>query len=150
MDPVTLAIINGIACGMASAIVTAIPNAYSGFQALLQRKFGKDSALLKSVQELEQNPDSAGRKITVQEEVEKSGAHRDEELLAAAGKLLELLKAMQPQATYHAVQTGSGAAAQGHGAVAAGAGGIAVGGNVHGGINKPGGKRRRDEKEEEK
>jgi hypothetical protein len=100
--------------------------------------------LLKSVQELEQNPDSKARKAVVEEEVAKSKAHQDEELLAAAGKLLELLKAVQ----YHAVQTGSGAVAQGPGAVAAGAGGIAVGGNVDGGINMPGNKRRRDEEEE--
>jgi len=156
MDPVTMVIVNGIACGAAGSLVTiAVPaavkaatDAWNSFKALLQRKFGKDSALLKSVHELEQNPDSEARKAVLAEEVEKSGAHRDEELLAAAGKLLELLKTVQPQATYHAVQTGSGAVAQGHGAVAAGAHGIAVGGNVHGGINKPGGKRRRDEEEE--
>jgi hypothetical protein len=160
MDPVTMAIINssvnGIACGMAGGLVAAtVPaavkaatDAWNSFKDLLQLKCGHDSALLKSVQELEQNPDSKARKDLVAEEVAKSKAHQDEELLAAAGKLLELLKAVQPQATYHAVQTGSGAVAQGPGAVAAGAGGIAVGGNVDGGINMPGSKRRRDEEEE--
>jgi Tfp pilus assembly protein PilN len=96
MDPVTLAIINGIMCGAAGGLVTvavpAVIKATSEFKALLLRKFGKDSALLKSVQELEQNPDSKVRKLVVAEEVEKSKAHQDEELLAAAGKLLELLE----------------------------------------------------------
>lgn len=127
MDPVTSALVNsimsGAATGLAAAAGMAATDAYNGFKALLQRKFGHDSALLKSVQELEQNPDSKARKAVVEEEVAKSGAHCDEELLAAAGKLLELLKGVQPQAAYHAVQTGSGAIAQGHGAMAAGAGG---------------------------
>jgi Tfp pilus assembly protein PilN len=100
MDPVTMAIVNGIACGAASSLVTAtVPaavkaatDAWNSFKALLQRKFGQDSALLKSVQELEQNPDSKARKEVVAEEVAKSKAHQDEELLAAAGKLLELLE----------------------------------------------------------
>ncbi|MCW5205342.1 hypothetical protein VU08_00190 [Desulfobulbus sp. F5] len=154
MDPVTMAVVNGIACGAAGGLVTAtVPaavkaatDAWNSFKALLQRKFGQDSALLKSVQELEQNPDSKARKDLVAEEVAKSKAHQDEELLAAAGKLLELLKAVQPQAAYHALQTGSGAVAQGTGAVAAGAGGIAVGGNVRGGINMPGSKGGEDER----
>ncbi len=150
MDPVTTAIVNnimsGAAPGLAAAASMAVTDAYNGFKALLQRKFGKDSALLKSVQELEQNPDSKARKAVVEEEVEKSGAHQDEELLAAAAKLLELLKGVQPQAAYHAAQTGSGAIAQGQGAIAAGAGGIAVGGSVHGGINMPGSKGGEDER----
>lgn len=96
MDPVTMAVVNGLACGVAAATVPAAlkaaTDAWNSFKALLQRKFGKDSALLKSVQELEQNPDSKARKEVVAEEVAKSKAHQDEELLTAAGKLLELLK----------------------------------------------------------
>ncbi len=144
-DIITSALIGGALRKVGEQVMQ---DAYAGLKALLLRKFGKDSALLKSVQELEQNPDSKARKAVVEEEVAKSKAHQDEELLAAAGKLLELLKAVQPQEAYHAVQTGSGAVAQGPGAVAAGAGGIAVGGNVDGGINMPGNKRRRDEEEE--
>lgn len=130
MDPVTSALVNsimsGAATGLAAAAGMAATDAYNGFKALLQRKFGHDSALLKSVQELEQNPDSKARKAVVEEEVAKSGAHCDEELLAAAGKLLELLNPGGCQATLH----GSGAIAQGQGAVAAGAGGVAIGGSV--------------------
>ena len=115
---------------------------YNGLKTLLQKKSGQDKKLIDAVHELEQDTSSDGRKMIVQEEVKKAGADKDEEILAAAERLLKLV---QPQSDNKAINTGSGAIAQGKGAIAVGAGGIAVGGDVQSGINMP---ERRDDGEE--
>ena len=133
MDPITSAII----AVLKKPASTAAMDLYNGLKTLLQKKTGQDKKLIDAVHELEQDTSSEGRKMIVQEEVKKAGADKDEEILAAAERLLKLV---QPQSDNKAINTGSGAIAQGKGAVAAGAGGIAVGGNVQGGINMPGSK----------
>ncbi len=120
-----------IASALGSLGVEAVKYSYTKLKELICSRYGEKSALAGAVQQLEQNPDSEARKAVVAEELAKSGAHQDKEILEAAGRLQELLKAVQPQAAYHAVQSGSGAIAQGPGSVAAGAGGVAVGGNVY-------------------
>ncbi len=119
-----------IASALGSLGVEAVKSGYVKLKELLCGRYGEKSALAEAVRQLEQNPDSAARKAVVAEELAKVGAEKDAELLALAKQLQELLKAVQLQATYHAVQTGSGAIAQGPGAVAAGAGGVAIGGSV--------------------
>jgi hypothetical protein len=76
----------------------AVQDAYAGLKALLLRKFGKDSALVKSVEDMEQNPDSAARKAVLAEEMEKSGAHEDAELRQAAKALQQVLVKQQVDA----------------------------------------------------
>ncbi|CAK8717664.1 hypothetical protein KKHLCK_06825 [Candidatus Electrothrix laxa] len=124
MDPITSAII----AVLSKPASTAAMDLYNGLKTLLQKKTGQDKRLLDAVHELEQDTSSDGRKMIVQEEVKKSGADKDPEIQTAASQLLDLLKEIQPEATYNATQSGSGAIAQGKGSVAAGAGGIAVGG----------------------
>ena len=89
-----------------------------------------------AVTQLEKKPESAGRKTTAEEELEAAGAANDEEIVAQAKALLDLLKesGQLDQASYNVIVSGSGAAAVGPGAVAAGKGGVAVGGNLEGGI----------------
>jgi ABC-type glutathione transport system ATPase component len=66
------------------------------------------SALAEAMRQFEQNPDSAARKAVLAEEMEKSGAHEDAELRQAAGKLQELLKAVQPQTSVIQHVSGNG------------------------------------------
>lgn len=61
---------------------------YERLKALLARRFGDRSEVVQAVQGLEARPDSPARRDLVVEEVERSGAGNDEELLAAARDLL--------------------------------------------------------------
>jgi hypothetical protein len=56
--------------------------------------------LAEAVEQFEKNPDSAARKAVVAEELAKVGAHQDEEVLAAAGKLLKMLEESTAGAKY--------------------------------------------------
>lgn len=104
MDPVTTAIVAalGIIAGGAGQAVggNLATDAYERLKATLKRRFGGDSEVVKSVENLEAKPDSSGRKQTLQEEVEASGAGQDPEVRQAAQELLDQLRA-QPNGEQH-------------------------------------------------
>jgi hypothetical protein len=112
-------IVSVIASAAGSFGVEAVKYSYTKLKELICRKYGEKSALAEAVQQLEQNPDSAGRKAVLAEEVEKSGAHKDAELLDAAKQLQGLLKGVQPQTVNTFTNSGSGEQniAQGAGAI---------------------------------
>lgn len=91
MEPITTAIIAALIAGVTAGATqvgkSALVDAYNGVKTLLSKKFGKESKLAKAVNELEENPDSKGRQLTLQEEVEAVQAGQDPEVLQAA-KLL--------------------------------------------------------------
>ncbi len=93
MEPITMAIIAALTAGVTAGATqvgkSALVDAYNGFKALLSKKFGKQGKLAQAVDELEENPDSKGRQLTLQEEVEAIQAAQDPEVLQAA-KLLAL------------------------------------------------------------
>lgn len=100
MDPITTAIISAIAPGAAEVGRTAIVDAYDGLKALIRRKSGDKSELVEAVDKLERRPESAGRKETLKEEVERVNAEKGPEILAAAQALLEKIQA-QPGGEQH-------------------------------------------------
>jgi hypothetical protein len=122
----------GAAGGVTTVAATELIDAYRRLRTLLQKKYGENSILLRSIGTLEQKPESKTKQEGVAEDVVDCGADKDPEVQDAANQLLDLLKEVQPEVMYNATLNGSGAIAQGKGAVAAGAGGIAVGG-----INMP-------------
>lgn len=71
----------------------AVLGAYQAVKALIQRKFGTDNKMTKAIEELEQEPDSPGRKMLLQEAAAKAGADKDEEIIKAAQALLDAVKA---------------------------------------------------------
>lgn len=73
--------------------VKAVGDAYEGVKSLIQRKFGADNKMAKAIEELEQEPDSDGRKMLLQEAAKKAGADKDEEIIKAAQALLDAVKA---------------------------------------------------------
>ncbi|HEY7392736.1 MAG TPA: hypothetical protein VH640_29725 [Bryobacteraceae bacterium] len=97
MDPVTTAIIAAIAAGISTGVPKllekTISDAYDGLKALLKRKFGHDSGLVKAVDELEAEPESEGRKVILKEKVAHSKAADDADILKAAQELLDKLNA---------------------------------------------------------
>ena len=73
----------------------AVKDAYEAVKALIVRKFGKASDVVKAVEAVEAKPDSAGRQTTLTEEMASSGAARDGELLQLAQALLEKSRSTQ-------------------------------------------------------
>ncbi len=95
MDPITMAIVAALAAGLASGSTKvgqqAIIDAYQALKDLLKKKYEGKGELLKAVESLETNPDSAGRKATLQEEVTKAKVEQDLEIIDAAQTLLKRL-----------------------------------------------------------
>jgi len=89
MDPITSAIVLGVAGNFATDAVKA---AYKALKDALTNKYSSDSKLVKAVNELEQNPNSKARKATVQEEVESAKALDDSEIVQLAQQLLAKVK----------------------------------------------------------
>ena len=89
MDPITSAIILGVAGNFATDAITA---AYKSLKNALTKKHGQDSDLVDAVNKLEKTPDRDDRKATVQAEVEIAKANDDAELVKLAQDLLNQLK----------------------------------------------------------
>ena len=104
MDPVTTAIVAAIAAGVGAGTTEvskqALIDAYNVLKHKLKQFFGEDSKLANAVDELEQDPDSEGRKLILKEQVAKTQADQNPELLASAQVLLDQLKA-QPGGEQH-------------------------------------------------
>ncbi len=102
MVPVSVivsAIALGAGKGLNSMVEAAIRDAYSGFKGLILRKFGKRDQTVKSIQEVEKNPESMEHKETLKAELTRVGADRDQEVLNKATELLKLLEDKAPGAT---------------------------------------------------
>jgi hypothetical protein len=94
MDPITLivtALALGAAAGLKPAAEQAIKDAYSGLKSLIQ-KYTKVS-----VEQLEEAPESKARRAVVEEDLTKTGADKDEEVLRQAKTLLDAIQAHAPE-----------------------------------------------------
>lgn len=96
MDPVTAAIVAALAAGViksAGAVgEKVLVDAYTGLKGLIRSKFGDQSQVAKAVADLESDPESKGRTITLEEQVGKVRAADDPEIRKAAEALLEQVK----------------------------------------------------------
>ena len=92
MEPITTAIVAALAAGAAAGGTevgkNALVDAYNGLKGLLTKKFGKKKALPDAVEALEKSPDSQGRQMVLDEEVQNALVHEDPEALQAARTLL--------------------------------------------------------------
>jgi hypothetical protein len=82
-----------IAAALGNLGSAAVLGAYQTVKTLIQRTFGAESKVAKAVEELEQEPDSEGRKMLLKEAAAKAGADKDEEIIKAAQALLDAVKA---------------------------------------------------------
>lgn len=96
MDPVTTAILAALAAGAIGGVTemskTAITDAYQKLKGLLVNKFGAKSKVVTAVDDLEEEHDSKGRQLTLQEQIAKVKADQDQELVQAAQVLLRELR----------------------------------------------------------
>ena len=96
MDPVSIivsALALGAAAGLKPTAEKAVKDTYSGLKALIQRKFGKVS-----LDQLEQSPQSKARRAVVEEDLSNMGAGKDDELIAKAKELLDVIERLAPEA----------------------------------------------------
>jgi hypothetical protein len=84
-------ILAAIVGALAKLAEPAIKDGYDALKALFRRKTGEKSPVLKAVENLEEDPGSKGRRLTLEEDLAKAGLERDEEVLRAAQALLEKL-----------------------------------------------------------
>jgi phage terminase small subunit len=111
MEPLTTtAIIAALTAGVARSAggvgEKVFVDGYEALKALLRRKFGGESNVVKAVEHLEANPESEGRQLTLNEEARASKVDEDPDVLQAARSLLDQLAAL-PGAQSH-VQHASG------------------------------------------
>ena len=118
IDPITAAIVAALAAGLTEVGKNTIVDAYTGLKSLLKKKFGDDSKVVKAVDNLEEEKDSKGYQITLQEQIAKAKADQDQELVQAAQALLREIRT-QPGGeqhiqsivgNYNAMVSGSGSA----------------------------------------
>jgi hypothetical protein len=96
MDPISIivtALATGAAAGLKPTAAKVIQDAYAGIKALIQRKYGETGVAL-----LEKDPASKAKREVVKEELEKSDAGGDPELLTQAKALLDAVQQHAPEA----------------------------------------------------
>lgn len=93
MDPITL-ILTALVVGTAKAAGDAVPDAYQGLKALIQKKFVGKPVAEAMLEEHEKDPETYAAPL--KKNLVEAGVDQDAEILKAAQALLEQLK---PEAT---------------------------------------------------
>jgi hypothetical protein len=83
----------GAAAGLKDTASNVVKDSYAALKNFLRRKL---PSVLPSVAQLEQAPESKARLAVVEEELNKTGAANDTELLNRARELLELIEKQAP------------------------------------------------------
>ncbi|MDQ2885971.1 MAG: hypothetical protein M3Y39_07770 [Chloroflexota bacterium] len=111
MDPITTAIVAALSAGAISGLTemskTLVTDTYGKLKVLLSKKFGEHSDVLQAIDQLEKEPDAAGRKETLQEEITAVKADQDCEILQAAQELLHQLQTLPESGLHMQTATGS-------------------------------------------
>lgn len=105
MDPITVA----FASALGKLGEQAIRDAYEALKAAIARKCGMDSKILRSVQDLEEDSASEASKLMIKEQVAKTGADKDADIVKAAQALQTLIdKSSTSQATSTVIRQQAG------------------------------------------
>ena len=89
MDQIVSAVLAVLPALAADTATSAVKDAYVAFKALVQRKWGEKGDVTKSLDALEQVPQSAERADDLKRNVVASALHEGQEIMAAVKKLLE-------------------------------------------------------------
>jgi hypothetical protein len=97
MEPFLASLVGALAAGAVAAAkdstTQAIKDAYAGI-----RRYIKDRYSTVQLEGLDQDPESRGQQLVVQEKLEKTGADKDPELPQLLKRFVEALKAQAPDA----------------------------------------------------
>ncbi|MBS9394962.1 MAG: hypothetical protein HEQ29_18140 [Dolichospermum sp. LBC05a] len=85
MDPITTAVV----AALANLSKDVIKDSYGALKDGLKKKLGNNSDLMDAIDKLEKNPDSEGRKATLQEEVQTAKVSDDRDILKLVQDLLD-------------------------------------------------------------
>jgi hypothetical protein len=91
VDPISIivaALVTGAAAALKPMTEQVVKDVYAGLKGLIQRKYGHVDITL-----LETDPASKARQAVIKEDLEKTDAGRDEELLHEAKALLDAIQA---------------------------------------------------------
>lgn len=94
MDPITsivTALITGAVAGLQPTVSQAVKDSYEGLKAFIKRKYSHVS-----IDQLEANPKSEARRAVVKEDLQKTNADQDEELLQKVKALLDAVRNQPP------------------------------------------------------
>jgi hypothetical protein len=97
MDPISIIVIalaTGAAAGLKPTAESAIKDAYEGIKTLIRRRYGREE----EIDLLEKDPASKNRQGILKEELQKTEADKDEELLRQAQALLDAVQKHSPEA----------------------------------------------------
>jgi hypothetical protein len=104
MEPITATLLSALAAGAAAGATEAgkklVVDGYEALKGALTARFGADSELAGAVAGLERNPESDGRKQTLDEEIVAAKADEDPELVELARALLDEIES-QPGGAKH-------------------------------------------------
>jgi hypothetical protein len=93
MDPVTVTVVTALAVGAKAAVLGALgeagKNAYTALKDLIATRFG---AVKPAIEMVSSAPDSESKRAVLAEDLESSGASKDQDVLAAARRLLDMLQ----------------------------------------------------------
>ena len=96
VEPITTSIVTalvaGAAAGLKPTVSQAVKDGYEGLKALIKRKY---SAV--SIDQLEANPTSKARRAVVEEDLQKTDAEKDPEVLQQVKALLDAIQSQPPE-----------------------------------------------------
>jgi hypothetical protein len=95
MDPISMivmALVTGAATALKPTAEQAVKDAYAGIKELIQRKYGSLEVTM-----LETDPASKERQAIIKQNLEKTGAKQDEELLRRAQAILNAVQTHAPE-----------------------------------------------------
>jgi hypothetical protein len=93
-DAIVAALSAGAVAGATDAAKSAMADSYQGLKSLIKKNFGDHSGVAKAIDNLEEKPDSGGRRQTVLEELQAINSTSDPELVSAAQSLFKLIRTL--------------------------------------------------------
>ncbi len=100
---IVLSLASGVIGGTAKVGESLIVDTYDALKAAIKSVCGVESDVVKAIAQVEQKPDSEGRKVTLQEEVAAAKLTANPDLMAKAQAVLEAVK-KQPGGEQHVQQ----------------------------------------------
>lgn len=111
MDPITTALIAALTVGATSGVSDtakrAIAEGYESLKGLVKKKLSPHGEVMEAIDKLQANPQSSPRQGVLAEEMAKTTAAKDPELLTASNVLLEIIRSL-PQGEQHVQQIAHG------------------------------------------